>query len=141
MNCRVISSRCTLFGDVEPLSAILIVVTTTEDFPEDRIIRFLHTLRFDVPPAEVISQNGNEAFFWVIDLLRPKNIGQGLMRVRKHTRAHARTREQRMRALAMRGEGNGINVPENEVRVGHEICNTLEHAARLQYECGECDSM
>ena len=67
-----------MFGDVEALGSIPVVVMTTEYLSEDRVIRFLHTLRFDVPPAEVISQNGNEAFFWVIDLLCPKTEMRGM---------------------------------------------------------------
>ncbi len=79
-------------------------------------IRFLDSLRLDVPTREIILQDSNEALFWVIACFRARIV---------------------ISDAAV--ECDGMGLPEDEVRVGHEICDALQHTARLKNECWEGD--
>jgi len=78
-----------LFGDIESLGVVGIVVSTTEKFAQDWVVsktwnsirkwipagaldvasRFLDAFRFDMPAGEVVLENTYKSFFGIIAIL------------------------------------------------------------------------
>lgn len=57
-----------LFSNVETLCTVCVVISATEEFAQNRIVRFLYSLRFDVPACEVVLKNTDETFLRIVAL-------------------------------------------------------------------------
>ena len=141
---RSSASRHTLFSNVEGLGTVRIVVATAEEFAEDRIVpvsqasaglqqgsatqtrghlgkwqhmQLLYALGLDVPSCEVVLQHANKTLFQIVAVLRTARQG----------------------GSACGGGNRRRDAPEDEVQVGHEVCDAFEHTPRLEYEGGEGD--
>lgn len=51
-----------LFGDVEPLRIVRVIVLAAEKFSKNGVIGFLDTFRFDMPSGKIVLENSNESF-------------------------------------------------------------------------------
>ena len=61
--------RRTLFGDVEALRAIVVVVPAAKEFAEDGVVRLLDAPGLDVPSGEVVLEHAQKTFLRIIALL------------------------------------------------------------------------
>ena len=77
--------------------------------------RFLDPLRLDVPASKIILEYANKALFWVVAVLG--TVGRDIVSI-----------DTRMAPP---------HVPEDEIWVGHEVGDALEHTTGLEYESGE----
>lgn len=101
-----------LLSDVEPLRVVRVIVPTAEELAEDGVVGFLNTFGLDVPAGEVVLEDTDEALFGVIAFLG-STIAEWV--------------------VILYGQ-SGHCVPENEIWMRHEVCDTFEHRTRLEYE-------
>ncbi len=129
-----------MFRDVESLCIVGIVVSTPVEFTKDGIVsrqphacqddrtrfdsdaRLLDTLGLDMPTRKIVSEDSEESFL---------GRGEALCTACQVARVSGKMRAGRMKK----------DRPEDELWMGHEIGDALEHASGLENEGGKRNAL
>lgn len=116
-----------LLGDVIGRRAVGVIVPASEELTQDRVVRLLDALGLDVPPAEVVRQDADEALLGGLDRGCPAERGG------------ERVSCDGLGVQPCGVEGVVAGSPVEGFRVRVKVSHSLEHRPRLEDEAAEGD--